>query len=113
MIGRGDQQVRVTELMIQAMTWARWPPSTRSWQVHVQLPVHDDGHLLHLPHHGRPARGPGQEDPAGEYLRTVDPAVYGKMRRRPLPSFTDLPGQPGRKLSVSLYRLARKIYKFN
>ena len=47
------------------------------------------------------------------YLRTEDPAVYGRMRRRPLPSFTDLPGRLGRKLSVKLYRLARKIYKFN
>ena len=47
------------------------------------------------------------------FLRAEDPAVYGRMRRRPLPSFTDLPGRLGRKLSVSLYRLARKIYKFN
>ena len=61
---------------------------------------------------GRP-EALGKKTQLWEYLRTVDPAVYGKMRRRPLPSFTDLPGQPGRKLSVSLYRLARKIYKFN
>ena len=47
------------------------------------------------------------------FLRAEDPAVYGRMRRRPLPSFTDLPGRLGRKLSVKLYRLARKIYKFN
>ena len=31
----------------------------------------------------------------------------------PPPAATNLPPAPGRKLSVALYRLARRIYKFN
>ena len=48
-----------------------------------------------------------------EYLRTVDKGLYTKMRYFAIPAATNLPTAAGRKLSVSLYRLARKIYKFN
>ena len=65
MIGRVDQQVRVTELMIRSHDLRQVAARAQeAGQVHVQLPGHDDGHLLHLPHHGRHPRGPGQKDPA-------------------------------------------------
>ena len=46
-------------------------------------------------------------------MRSVDSGLYHKMKYRAVSAFTNLPGYQGRKLSVGLYRLARKIYKFN
>ena len=51
-IGRADQSVN-EKVMAQ-----------KAGPVHVQLPGHDDGHFLHLPHHRQHPRGPGQKDPA-------------------------------------------------
>ena len=114
MIGRVDQQVRVTELMIRShdlgQVTARHKKLGKYMFNYLSMMMAISSIFLTMD--GRP-EALGKKTQLWEYLRTVDPAVYGKMRRRPLPSFTDLPGQPGRKLSVSLYRLARKIYKFN
>ena len=114
MISRVDQQVRVTELMIRSHNLQQ--VSAR----HKKLGKYMFNYLsmmmaissIFLTMDGSP-QALGKKTQLWEYLRTVDPEVYGKMRRRPLPAFTDLPTVPGRKLSVSLYRLARKIYKFN
>ena len=48
-----------------------------------------------------------------EYLRTVDPALHHKLKYRALSAVGTIPGYQGRRLSVSLYRVARRIYKFN
>ena len=55
----------------------------------------------------------GKKTQLWEYLRTVDAGIYHKMKYRAVSAFTNFPGYQGRKLSVGLYRLARKIYKFN
>ena len=55
----------------------------------------------------------GKKTQLWEYLRTVDAGIYHKMKYRAVSAFTNFPGYQGRKLSVRLYRLVRKIYKFN
>ena len=55
----------------------------------------------------------GKKTQLWEYLRTVDAGIYHKMKYRAVSAFTNFPGYQGRKLSVGLYRLVRKIYKFN
>ena len=55
----------------------------------------------------------GKRTQLWEYLRTVDSGLYHKMKYRAVSAFTAFPGYQGRRLSVGLYRLARKIYKFN
>ena len=55
----------------------------------------------------------GKRTQLWEYLRTVDSGIYHKMKYRAVSAFTAFPGYQGRRLSVGLYRLARKIYKFN
>ena len=55
----------------------------------------------------------GKRTQLWEYLRTVDSGIYHKMKYRAVSAVTAFPGYQGRKLSVGLYRLARKIYKFN
>ncbi|MCC8182432.1 MAG: glycosyltransferase family 2 protein [Clostridiales bacterium] len=47
------------------------------------------------------------------YLKEKDIKLYRKMRYRSLSMFSNIPGYQGRKISVGLYRIAQKIYKFN
>ena len=46
-------------------------------------------------------------------LIVVDAGLYHKLKYRAVSFVGNIPGYQGRKLSVSLYRMARKIYKFN
>ena len=55
----------------------------------------------------------GKKTQLWENLRKFDSGLYHKMKYRSVSSVTNFPGYQGRKLSVKLYRLARKIYKFN
>ena len=48
-----------------------------------------------------------------EYIRSVDKQLYLRMRYFSVPALTNLPTAPGRKLSLSIYRASRKIFKFN
>ena len=62
--------------------------------------------------HGSPA-ALGKKTELWEYLRTVDRGLYHKLKYRSVSMVGNIPGYQGRRLSVSLYRMARKIYKFN
>ena len=55
----------------------------------------------------------GKKTELWEYLRTVDRGLYHKLKYRSVSMVGNIPGYQGRRLSVSLYRMARKIYKFN
>ncbi len=115
MVTRVDQQLRVTYHMIDSHDLRRGPrPAQEAGPLYVQLSGHDDGHFLHLPDHRRLPRGAGQAHPAvGVPARRWTARIYHKMKYRAVSAFTAFPGYQGRRLSVGLYRLARKIYKFN
>ena len=55
----------------------------------------------------------GKRTQLWEYLRQKDAGMDRKMRYAAVSAFTAFPGYQGRRLSVQLYHLARKIYKFN
>ena len=55
----------------------------------------------------------GKKTELWEYLRTVDLDLYHKLKYRAVSAVGNIPGYQGRKLSVSLYRLAKRLYKFN
>lgn len=48
-----------------------------------------------------------------KYIYSSDKALYHWMRRGILGNIMNLPGKPGRKVSVNAYRIAQKIFKFN
>ena len=48
-----------------------------------------------------------------ESLRRKDVRVYRRLRYQFTNFSTNLPGRQGRKMSVKLYQLAQKLYKFN
>ena len=55
----------------------------------------------------------GKKTELWEFLRTVDPALHHKLKYRALSAVGVIPGYRGRVLSVNLYRIAQRIYKFN
>ncbi len=48
-----------------------------------------------------------------EYLKEKRPESYNRLRRMPIDFFVNLPGDKGKKVGVSGYRLAQRIFKFN
>lgn len=114
MVGRVDQQVRVTKLMTGAhdlrQVRADHPRLARYMTNYLSMMMTISSMFLYIS--GTP-EALGQKMELWEYLRTIDPGLYHKMKYRALSMVTNIPGYQGRKLSVKLYRLARKIYKFN
>ncbi|MEG2097645.1 MAG: glycosyltransferase family 2 protein [Pseudoflavonifractor sp.] len=114
MVTRVDQQLRVTRLMIGAHDLRRVRME------HKRLGRYMTGYLsmmmtissVFLIIDGSP-EALGKRTELWEYLRTVDGGLYHKLKYRSVSAVGNIPGYQGRKLSVSLYRMARKIYKFN
>ena len=114
MVSRVAQQVRVTRLMIDShdlnavyqenKKLARYMISYLSMMMTISS--------IFLIIDGSP-EALGQKTELWEYLRTVDSGIYHKMKYRSISAVGNFPGYQGRKLSVRLYRLARRIYKFN
>jgi len=114
MVGRVDQQVRVTRLMIDAhdlkKVRAAHPKLGRYMTNYLSMMMTISSIFLNLD--GTPEKL-GAKTELWEYLRSVDPALHHKLKYRALSAVGVIPGYQGRKLSVSLYRMARRIYKFN
>lgn len=114
MIARVDQQVRVTRIMIASHDL----DAVRS--AHKKLARYMLGYLsmmmsissIFLILTNTP-ESLGKRTELWEYLRTVNIRVYHKMKYRAVSALTNFPGYQGRRLSVSIYRLTRRIYKFN
>ena len=114
MAGRIDQQVRVTKIMIDAhdlhaikamqKRLGRYMFNYLSMMMSISSIfsiIADTPESL------------GLRAELWEYLREKDPILYRRCRYRLTNMGTNIPGYQGRKLSVKLYRLARRIYKFN
>ena len=114
MVGRVDQQLRVTYQMIDShdlrTVGADHKKLARYMFNYLAMMMAISSIFLVID--GRP-EALGKKTQLWEYLRTVDSGLYHKMKYRAVSAFTNFPGYQGRKLSVQLYRLARKIYKFN
>ena len=114
MVKRVDQQVRVTKLMIQAhdlrKVAARHRRLSRYMFNYLAMMMTISSIFLIID--GTP-EALGKKTELWEYLRTVDKSLYHRMKYRAISAVGNIPGYQGRKLSVKLYRLARRIYKFN
>lgn len=114
MVTRVDQQLRVTRRMIEAHNLRQikieLPRLARYMQSYLAMMMSISSIFLIID--GSP-EALGKKTELWEYLRTVDSSMYHKMKYRAVSAVTNFPGYQGRKLSVKLYRLARKIYKFS
>jgi hypothetical protein len=114
MVRRVDQQVRVTRLMIDSHNLNQIREQHRKLAKYMfnYLAMMMTISSIFLMISGSPEHL-GKKVELWEYLRTVDPAIHHKMKYRSVSLVSNFPGYQGRKLSVGLYRVARKIYKFN
>nr|WP_272873461.1 glycosyltransferase [Pseudoflavonifractor phocaeensis] len=114
MVGRVDQQVRITRIMIDAhdlnQVHQSQPKLGRYMFNYLSMMLTISSVFLIID--GSPA-ALGKRTELWEYLRTVDRRLYHRMKYRALSAVSNIPGYQGRRLSVGLYHLARKIYKFN
>ena len=114
MVTRVDQQLRVTRLMIDAhdlkKIQASLPKLGRYMFNYLAMMMTISSIFLIID--GSP-EALGKRTQLWEYLRGVDGRIYHKMKYRAVSAVSNIPGYQGRKLSVKLYRLARRIYKFN
>ena len=114
MVRRVDQQVRVTRLMIDAHDLRKVSAQHRRLGRYMfnYLAMMMTISSIFLIIDGSP-EALGKKTQLWEYMRTVDKAAYHRMKYRSISAVGNFPGYQGRKLSVGLYRLARRIYKFN
>ena len=114
MAGRIDQQVRVTKLMIEAhdvlAIKASQPKLGRYMLSYLSMMMTISSIFAII---ANTPESLGMRTELWELLRQKDPALYRRCRYRVTNLGTNIPGYQGRKLSVTLYRLAQKIYKYN
>ena len=114
MVGRVDQQLRVTYHMIDShdlrAVSAQHKKLGRYMFNYLAMMMAISSIFLTID--GSP-EALGKKTQLWEYLRSVDSGIFHRMKYAAVSTFTVFPGYQGRKLSVRLYRLARKIYKFN
>ncbi len=114
MVKRVDQQVRVTKLMIDACDLrkvrAEHPRLARYMRNYLAMMMTISSIFLNLD--GSP-HALGEKTELWEYLRGVDSGLFHKLKYRSMSAVGVFPGYQGRKLSVKLYRVARRFYKFN
>lgn len=114
MISRIDHQLRVNKLLIDR------PDLHEVYAEHKRLGQYMIKHLamvmnissVFLVMDGSPEALQKRTD-LWEYLRSKDPALHNQLKHRSIAVVGTLPGTFGRKMSVVLYRLAQKIFKFN
>ncbi len=114
MAGRIDQQVRVTRHMIDShaiIALKAVQPKLGRYMFNYLSMMMSISSIFAVIADTPEALGLRTE--LWEYLRQKDAALYRRCRYRLTNVGTNIPGYQGRKLSVKLYRVAQKIYKFN
>ncbi len=114
MAGRIDQQVRVTKHMIDAhdvMALKKVQPKLGRYMFNYLSMMMSISSIFAVIR-GTP-EALGLRTQLWEYLRQKDAVLYRRCRYRLTNVGTNIPGYQGRRLSVQLYRVAQKIYKFN
>jgi len=114
MAGRIDQQVKITKIMIDAhdvLAVKAVQKKLGRYMLNYLSMMMSISSIFSVIANTPEALGLRTE--LWEYLRKKDTALYRRCRYRATNVGTNIPGYQGRKLSVRLYHLARRIYKFN
>lgn len=114
MIGRVEQQIRVTKIMIDACDLSELRKTNRKLAGYMTryLAMMMTISSVFLILSDRPQKL-AERDELWHYLKMKDLALYLKVKYASVSIVSNLPGEPGRKLTVSLYHLAQKLFKFN
>ncbi|MDO4619693.1 MAG: glycosyltransferase family A protein [Lachnospiraceae bacterium] len=112
MIGRMDQQLRVTRMMIDG-----YRPELLKKKSHVQYMVHDLGIIMSVSSILLLRMGTkealAEKKALWEYLKKKDLVLYMRIRHSFLGRVLNVPTKPGRKMAVRGYSIAQKYFGFN
>lgn len=113
-IGRLDQQMRVTRIMVEAHKLPEGAGNRRLagyMEQYLGLIVTASSMFALLE---GTERGTDMRREMWEHIDAIDPILKHRLGLRlPLVLGANLPGLVGRKVSVALYRTAQKLYRFN
>lgn len=113
MIGRIDQQLRVTRLMIDAVSL---PDGVSEKRLERYMENYLSMMMCICSIFLRMIDTDDSEDEREaiwDYLKERNPNVYRRIRRSALNMGTNLPTELGRKIGITGYRMAQRIFKFN
>ncbi len=114
MMGRMDQQIRITKHMIAAHDLRKLqkeqPRLGRYMTNYLAMMMTIASIFLIMD--GSP-EALSKKTELWEHLRQTDWKLYHQLKYRSLAFVGNLPGKPGREMALKLYRIARKLYKFN
>ncbi len=113
MIGRIDQQLRVTRLMIDAVKLPGDVPEKRLeryMENYLSMMMCICSIFLRMIDTDE---AEDKREAIWEYLKQQNPDVYRRIRRSSLNMGTNLPTQLGRRIGITGYRMAQRIFKFN
>lgn len=113
MMGRIDQQLRVTRTMIDSV---KLPEGVDDQNLLVYMENYLSMMMCICSIFLRMQNTPESEqkrDAIWQYLKVADPMLYRRIRRNVLNIGTNLPTKAGRAVGIAGYHLAQKIFKFN
>lgn len=113
MMGRIDQQLRVTRHMIDAV---RLPEDVSEKRLERYMENYLSMMMCICSIFLRMIDTDDAEDEREaiwEYLKVNNPDVYRRIRRSVLNASTNLPTELGRRIGITGYRMAQRIFKFN
>ncbi len=113
MIGRIDQQLRVTKLMIDdsADIWKLHNKKLRNYMISYLEIMMTVSSILAI--RSKTEENLVKKKELWQYLKSKDIRLYHKIRRSVLGNTMNLPGKSGRTLSVAAYKIAQKVVGFN
>ncbi|MGE5676497.1 MAG: glycosyltransferase family 2 protein [Pseudomonadota bacterium] len=113
MLRRIDQQLYVNKLMIDSCSTIEALPSRRLAKYmmsYLSMMMTISSVFLQI---AATKEALQKKSDLWSYLKKSNERIYYRLRYRFLGTITNLPGKAARKMTVQLYRLTRKIYKFN
>ncbi len=112
MIRRIDQQLRVNRLMMEAVDLEAVTPAAKQRYMLSYLEIITAVSSVLLLRSGTP-ENLEKKEALWHDMKEAHPALYARLRRRPIGRLLHLGGRLGRRLIRFLYDIAQKIYGFN
>ena len=112
MIGRIDQQIRVTKLLIDdCNVWKIKNKKLRDYMISYVEIMMTVSSILAI--RSKIEENLIKKKELWQYLKAKDVRMYKKIRRSVMGNTMNLPGKGGRKISVAAYKIAQMIVGFN
>lgn len=111
MMGRIDQQIKVTKLIIDASNYEDIPIKLKNYMIKFLSMMMSicDVYLLMINN----KESLDKRKNLWNYIKNKDVKLYNTLKRKTLSGLTYIPGKLGNFISISGYKIAKKIFKFN